>query len=107
MSRDISVSFFISVVFRDIVKIISSDNYGSLHFRWDYDALQDLSSDGDIRSEWTFFINIIRLYGFFGSFKVKPDILIVSDAWGWFFGKQFFTVKENIILFLEWSLMLS
>ena len=32
MGGDVSVSFLISVVFGDVVKIISSDNYGSLHF---------------------------------------------------------------------------
>ena len=92
VSGDVSVSFFVSVVFGNIVKIISSDNYSSLHFGWDYDTLQDLSSDGDIGGEWTFFINVIRLDGFFGSFKVESDILIVSDSWGCFFGEQFFTV---------------
>ena len=32
VSGDVSVSFFVSVVFGNIVKIISSDNYSSLHF---------------------------------------------------------------------------
>ena len=106
MGGDVSVSFLISVVFGDVVKIISSDNYGSLHFGWDDDALEDLTPDGNVGGKWTFFINVVGLNGFLWSFEVEAYVLIVPDSRGRFFGLQFFTVEEDVVLFLERSLML-
>ena len=45
MSWDISMSLFISVVFGDIVEIITSDDNSSLHLGGDDNSLEDLSSD--------------------------------------------------------------
>ncbi len=66
---DISVSLLISVVFWDIMEIVTSDNNGSLHFSRNNNALKDLTSNGYIGSEWTFLIDISWLNGFLGSFE--------------------------------------
>lgn len=66
---DVSVSFLISVVFGDIVKIITSDDDGPLHLGADYNTLEDLSPDGDIASEWAFFVNISGFNSFLGGLE--------------------------------------
>jgi hypothetical protein len=74
------VSFFISIVFRDIVKIVSSDDNGSLHFGGDADAFQDSASDGDVAGEGAFLIDVGGFNGLFGGSEAESDVLEVSDA---------------------------
>ena len=74
------MSFFISIVFRDIVKIVSSDDNGSLHFGGDADAFQDSASDGDVAGEGAFLIDVSGFDGLFGSSEAESDVLEVSDA---------------------------
>ena len=59
VSGDVSVSLLVSVVFRDVVKVITSNNNSALHLSGNDDSLQDFSSDRDFRSERTFFVNIV------------------------------------------------
>ncbi len=66
---NISVSLLVSVIFGDVMEIVTSDNNRSLHFSWDYYSLQDLSSDRDIRSEWAFFVNVSRFDSLLGSLE--------------------------------------
>jgi hypothetical protein len=63
------VSLLVSVIFGDVMEIVTSDNNRSLHFSWDYYSLQDLSSDRDIRSEWAFFVNVSRFDSLLGSLE--------------------------------------
>lgn len=98
---DISVPFLISVVFWDVVKVITSNDDGPLHFGGNTDALKDLSPDGDAAGEGTFLINVLGFDGFLGSFEAKTDILEVSDSSGGLLGQQFLAIKEDIFLLLE------
>ena len=59
VSGDVSVSLLVSVVFRNVVKVITSDNNSALHLGGNDDSLQDFSSNRDFRSEGTFFVNIV------------------------------------------------
>lgn len=69
------------------MEIVPSDYNGSLHFGWDYYSLKDLASDGDIGSEWTLFIDVFRLNGFFRGFESKSDIFEISNTSAGLFGK--------------------
>ena len=60
------MSFFVSIVFRNVMKVISSDDNGSLHFGRDADTLEDSSSDGDVAGEGAFLINVGGFDGFLG-----------------------------------------
>jgi hypothetical protein len=77
---DVSVSLFVSVVLGNVVKIISSDDNGSLHLSGDADTLEDFSSDRDVAGEWAFLINVGGFNGLFGGFESKSDVLEVSDS---------------------------
>lgn len=84
---DVSMSFLISVVFGDIVEIISSDHNGSLHFCWDTNSLKNLASNWDIRSEGTLSIDVFSFDGLLGGLESQSDILVESDASTGLFGK--------------------
>jgi hypothetical protein len=59
MGRDISMSLFVSVVFGDVVQVISPDHNGALHLGWDDDSLQNFAPNGDSRGEGTFLIDVV------------------------------------------------
>ena len=80
VSGDVSVSFFVSVVFGDVVKVVTSDDDGSLHFGGDDDTFKNFSSDGDIASEGTFFIDVVSFDGFLGGFESESWIFVVPDT---------------------------
>ena len=80
MHWDVSMSLFITIVFWNIVKIVTSDNNGSLHLGGDDDTLEDLASDGNTAGEGAFFVDVFRFDGFFGSFESQSDVLEVSDS---------------------------
>ena len=82
---NVSVSLFISVVFWDVVKIISSDDNGSLHFSWDANTLENFTSDWDVAGEWAFFINVSGFDSFLWGSESKTDVFEISDTtWGLF-----------------------
>jgi hypothetical protein len=68
VSMDGLVSFLKSVVFFDIMKVVSSDNYGSLHFCGDHDTpktisfatlLEQSASDVDLSGEGAFSVHVV------------------------------------------------
>ena len=104
---DISVSLFVSVVLGNVVEVISSDDYGSLHLGGNADTLQDSASDGNVAGEGAFLIDVGWFNGLFGSSESESDVFEVSDSRGGFFSEQLFSVKEDCVLFLEGSFVLS
>lgn len=107
MHWDVSVSFFVSVVFGNVVKIITSDHNGSLHLCADDNTLEDLSSNMNVASKWAFLVNIFRFNCFFRSLESQTNILEVSDPGARFLSEEFFAVEEHIFLLLECSFVLS
>ena len=83
---DVSVSLLVSVVLGNVVKIISSDNDGSLHLCWNANTLQDSSSDWYVAGEWAFFINVSGFDGLFGGSESESDVLEISDTGSGLFG---------------------
>lgn len=58
MNRHILVAFLKTIIFTDVMQIISSDHNSPLHLHFTYHTSQNTSSDRNISSEWAFFINI-------------------------------------------------
>ena len=106
MNWNISMSFFISVIFGNIVKVISSDNNGSLHFCRNHDTFEYFSSNWDVASEGTFFINVVTFNSFLRCFESQSNIFKVSNSTASLLSKKFFRIEEDIILFLECSFVL-
>ncbi len=74
------MSLFVSVVLGNVVKVISSDNDGSLHFSGDANTLEDSASDGDVAGEGAFLIDVSGFDGLFGSSEPKSDVLEIPDT---------------------------
>lgn len=89
---DISVSFFISIVFWYIMKIISSYDNGSLHFCWNTDSFKDFSSNWNVTCEGAFFVNIGWFNSFFRSSESESDVFKVSYSSCSFFSEEFFSI---------------
>ena len=102
----VSVSFLVSVVLGDIVEIVSSDHNSPLHLCWNYNSLQNLSSDWDVAGEWTFLINILGFDCLFRCFEAQTNIFEVTNSWWGLLSEKFLAVQEHVLLLLEWSFML-
>ena len=76
----VSMPLLVTIVFGDVVEVISSDDDGPLHFVGDDDALEDLSPDGDVAGEGTFFIDVVALDGLLGGLEAQAHVLVVPHA---------------------------
>jgi len=101
MDRNIGMSLFESIVFPDIMQIVSSDNDSSVHLGADHHSFQYLSSDWHVRSEWTFLIDVWSFDSFFRSLESQPDVFEVPNSFGCFLGQQLSAVQKHGVLFLE------
>ena len=80
VSGDVGVSLLVPAVLSDIMKIISSDNDGSVHFGADAHALEDTSSDGDVAGEGALLVDVVALHGVGGGVEAEANFLEVSHA---------------------------
>ncbi len=78
MCSDISMSFFIPVVFLDVMQIISSNNYCVVHFVGNTHSSEDPASDRNVSGKRTFLINIMAFDRLFRGFEPKSDIFVIS-----------------------------
>ena len=80
VGRDIAMPLLVTVVFGNVVEIISSDHNCSLHLGGDDDPLEDLASDGDLAGEGALLIDIVGLDSFLGGLEAESYILVVSHS---------------------------
>ena len=59
MGRQISVSLLESVVLLNVVKIVTTDHNGSLHFHLLNNSRQNTTSDTDIASKWALLVDVV------------------------------------------------
>ena len=52
-----------SVVLLDVMKVISSEDDGSVHLGGEDNTLEDSSSDRDVGSPWALMVNVVSLNG--------------------------------------------
>lgn len=52
------MSLFISVIFWNIMQVISSNDNGSVHLGGNNSSGQNLTSNGDSSDKWTFLVNV-------------------------------------------------
>lgn len=58
VSSQVLVSLFVSVIFWNVVQVVSSDDDGSVHLGGDNSTGQNLTSDGNSTDEWTLLVNV-------------------------------------------------
>lgn len=95
MGGDVGVSLFESTVFLDEMKVIPSDNDGTLHLLLSYDSGQNTSSDSNISSEWAFLVDVSTFSCFSWDFVTETDW---SDVTGLFRGTLLVVVNNSGLL---------
>lgn len=65
------MAFLETVVFSDVVKVIATDNNGSLHLSLDDDASQDATSNRDISGEGALLIDVVALNGLEQELRIR------------------------------------
>jgi len=74
----VGVSSLESTVLLDKVKVITSDDDGSLHLHLSDNSGEDSATDRDVASEGTLLVDVSALGGLTGSLETKTDVLDVS-----------------------------
>lgn len=63
MNRHVPVSLLKTIVFSNVVEVITADHDGSLHLHLLDDSSKDATANGDVSSEGAFFVNVGALNG--------------------------------------------
>ena len=75
---DVTVTFFVTSIFSNVVEVITTDNNSALHLGRDNKTLEDTTTNGYVTSERTFFINVVTINGSLGCFESKSDGSVVT-----------------------------
>lgn len=75
VGSNILVSLLVSVVFGNVVQVVSSDDDGSVHLGGDNSTGQNLTSDGDVTDEWTLLVDVGTLDGSLGGLESQTNFL--------------------------------
>lgn len=75
---DVLVSLLVSVVFWNVVQVVSSDDDGTVHLGGDNGTGQDLTTDGNQTSEWTLLVNVRTLNSGLWGLEAQTSVLIPS-----------------------------
>lgn len=62
MDRHIPMPLFKTIVFTDVMKVVTPDDNGPLHLHLLNNTCQNAPSDRYIPSEWTLFVNVCSIY---------------------------------------------
>jgi hypothetical protein len=75
VSRDVLVTLLITVILGDVVKIITTDNKGTLHLGGDNGTSKDTTLDVDLTDIGTLLVNVVTDLGFLGGLETITDFL--------------------------------
>lgn len=75
---NIGMTFLITLVFLDIMKVISAHNDGSVHLGALYATTKDTSTDGDISGEGALLIDVVTLDSLLGGLETETDRFVPS-----------------------------
>jgi hypothetical protein len=78
VSRQVFVTLLVSVVFWNVVQVVTSDDDGTVHLGGDNGTGQDLTSDGNVTNEWTLLVNVRTVNGGLWGFETQTDLLVPS-----------------------------
>jgi hypothetical protein len=70
---DVSVSLLVSAVLADIVKVVTTDDDGSLHLVGDNDTTEDTAADRNTTSEGALLVDVVALNSSLGGLEAKTD----------------------------------
>lgn len=65
MNRHVLMTLLETIVFTNIMQIITTDDNGTLHLLLHHNTSQDSTTNGDIASKWALLINVIAIDSLF------------------------------------------
>jgi len=74
------VSLLVTRVLGDVVKVLSSDDDGSVHLGGNDGAGQDTATDGDEAGEGALLVNVATLNGSRGGTETQTNVLVPSSS---------------------------
>ena len=100
MSGQILVSFFITVVFLDVMEVFTPNDDSALHLGRNDTSSQNTTTDGNISSEGALLIDIMAFDSLLGSLEAKTNVLVptLGDT---SLGHDPLGIEENSLLVLE------
>ena len=75
---NIGVTFLVTLVFLNVMEVISAHNDGSVHLGALYATTKDTSADGDVTGEGAFLIDVVTLDSLLGGLETETDRFIPS-----------------------------
>ena len=63
MNRHVLVPLLKSVVFPDVVQVVTANDYGPLHLQLQDDTREDAATNVDVTGEWAFLVNVVPVDG--------------------------------------------
>lgn len=72
------MTLLVSVVFWNIVQVVTSDDDGTVHLGRDNGTGQDLTSDRDVTNEWALLVNVVTSDGGLWGLETQTDLLVPS-----------------------------
>lgn len=78
VSGNVLVSLLESVVFWNVVQVVSSDDDGSVHLGGDNSTGQNLTSDRDLTNKWALLVDVGTIDGGLRGLETKTDLLVPS-----------------------------
>lgn len=102
VSSNVLVSLLVSVVFRDEVEVVSSDDDGSVHLGRNNGTGQNLTSDGNVTDERTLLVDVVTLNSLLRGLEAQTDFLSpslgLSVTLGLWVGEDVRLLKISIML---------
>jgi hypothetical protein len=78
VGSQVFVTLLVSVVFWNVVQVVTSDNDGTVHLGGNNGTRQDLTSDGNLTDEWTLLVNVRTLNSGLWGLETQTDLLVPS-----------------------------
>ena len=78
VGSNVFVTLLVSVVFWNVVQVVTSDDDGTVHLGGDNGTGQDLTSDRDVTNEWALLVNVVTSDGGLWGLETQTDILVPS-----------------------------
>jgi len=76
------VTLLESVVLRDVVQVVTTNDNGTLHLRAVHNTLEDTATDGDVASERTFLVDVRALNRLLRRAEAQTKVLVPSGSAG-------------------------
>jgi len=106
VGRDVLVTLLVTVVLRDPVEVVTTDNDGALHLGADDGTTEDTATNAHVAGERALLVNVVVLDGSLRGLEAKSDILPVAGLATHLAAEDALAANENGRLLLESAFLL-